>query len=457
MQKPPLLRCCMCIVVAMVAILSILSTPLFSPATAHAASFTTGYNSSLSFGVRPLWKYAKKISAGQIPPCVSATEIPRCYSPQQIRKAYNIQPLLDAGTTGKGRTIAIIDGSSSPTLMADVKLYDKLYGLNDPKINIIAPFGLPPFEANAYTETALDIQIAHTLAPDATINLVLADTSRAQTPTQFASILLTATKYAVDNDLGDVISQSFGVGETCVDQTYLQAEHQIFQAARDKQITVLASSGDTGAADIVCKGSTLTYGQTVNVPAADPLVTGVGGTTLNAKLGGKYISETAWNEGDKGGGSTGGGFSTIYSRPSYQDNIPGIHSGRGVPDIAYDGDPFTGVPVVISMNGGTLIIPVGGTSVGAPAWAGIVALADQYAGKRLGFLNETLYRISQSSSYGKGFHDITDGNNSVKIFDPSGKEVSVEGYNAHAGWDPVTGVGTPKVNSLVHLLASFDE
>lgn len=101
---------------------------------------------------------------------------------------------------------------------------------------------------------------------------------------------------------------------------------------------------------------------------------------------------------------------------------------------------------------------MGGTSVGSPAWAGIVALANQYAGRRLGFLNTALYKLSSSKSYAKGFHDITTGNNTVTIteFDPTtGKSISVliPGYNAGKGWDAVTGIGTPKVRSLVSLLA----
>ncbi len=446
-----------CLCAALVALISLLQGPLFAAPSAHAATITKGYDSTLIFGARPLWKYAKKIGGGQIPPCLSSASPPRCYSPHQIRDAYNIQPLLNAGITGKGHTIVLIDGSTSPTLRSDVHFYDQLYGLTDPKINVIAPFGVPPFDPGAYVETALDVETAHSLAPDATIDLVLADTSSAQTPEDFVAALLRVTKYAVDNNLGDVISQSFGVGETCVSAAYLQAEHAVFSEARAKNITVLASAGDSGAGESVCHGSNITFGKTVAVPAADPLATAVGGTTLNATLhAGKYISETTWNEWNQGGGATGGGLSNIFSRPGYQDGIAShVGAHRGVPDIAYDGDPFTGVPVVLSESGGTLIVPVGGTSVGSPAWAAIVALANQAAGRRIGFLNNAVYRISQSGSYLSGFHDITTGNNTVNTFDEKGNPITIPGFHAHAGWDAVTGVGTPKTSSLVYLLARY--
>jgi len=383
---------------------------------------------------------------------------PRCFSPQQIRRAYDIQKLLKAHITGRGRTIVLIDGSTSSTLSADVHLYDALYGLKDPKINVIAPFGVPPFDPNAYVETALDVETAHSIAPDATIDLVLGDTSVAQTPGAFDAILLRVTKYAVDNNLGDVISQSFGVGESCVGSAYLQAEQQVFQEARDKHITVLASAGDSGDLTITCIGSQITLAKGVSVPASDPFATAVGGTTLDADVNtGKYNSETTWNEFNNGAGATGGGFSSVFARPEYQDGIPGIGAFRGVPDVAFVADPLTGVPVVVSAFGETLIIPVGGTSVGSPAWAAIVALADQAAGERLGFLNDGIYRLLASDSYSQGFHDITTGDNSTTIPGSNGQPVPVPGYPAGPGWDAVTGAGTPKVSSLVSLLDTFAE
>jgi len=323
--------------------------------------------------------------------------------------------------------------------------------LKDPTINVFSPFGPPSIDPGFYVETALDVETVHSLAPSATIDLVLVNVDFVGTPSDFLSAALSGTKYAIDHNLGSVISQSFGVGETCAGSAYLQQEQLVFSKARAKHITLLASSGDSGAAVLICNGPFFTEGKGVNLPAADPLVTSVGGTSLDAAVGtGKYIAETTWNEDANGAGATGGGISTIFPVPGYQSSISGL-TGRGVPDVAFDADPLTGVPVVFSQQGATLIVPIGGTSVGSPAWAAIVALANQQAGRRLGFLNDTVYSIIASSSYPDGFHDITTGNNTVTGFGPNGP-ITITGYNAGTGWDALTGAGTPKVNSLVAML-----
>jgi subtilase family serine protease len=355
----------------------------------------------------------------------------------------------------------IIDASSSPTLQSDVHLYDLLYGLKDPKLNVIAPFGVPPVDPSIYVETALDVETAHSLAPDATIDLLLTgDTTKATTIEQTFYDLLKPVKYAVDHNLGDVISISYGAGESCFDKTYLNYEHEIFEQAQRKGISVFVSAGDSGAAILSCSSPAseigLFSGKGTSIPASDPLVSSVGGTTLNATVGaGKYVSETTWNEDAVFDGATGGGFSSVFPRPEYQKGIPGIGRTRGLPDVSWDADPLTGVPVVVSILGGTYILPVGGTSVGAPAWAGLTALFNQYAGKRLGFLNGAFYRILKSKSYGRTFHDIKTGNNSVNGFDANGNLVPVIGYNAGPGWDAVTGVGTPKADDLARLLKQY--
>ncbi len=412
---------------------------------------------------RVLSQYAHKLNvnangtlsanaAAPVPPCLTSTVPPRCYSPQQIRNAYGIQPLLNAGDTGKGHTVVLIDGATSPSLQSDVHLYDQLYGLKDPKINVISPFSTPSVDPGAYTETALDIETVHSLAPDATIDLVLFNVDNASI-TQFLPRALQVTQYAIQNNLGDVISQSFGVGESCVTPAYVQAEQQVFAQARAKGITVLASSGDSGATAITCSSAGISEEKGVSLPSADPLVTAVGGTTLNATVKtGQYAGEVVWNEDSNFAGATGGGISTLFPVPDYQKNIVGL-TNRGVPDVAFDADPLTGVPVVVSEGGATIIEPVGGTSVGSPAWAAIVVLLNQKAGHRLGFLNPAIYALSASASYGTAFHDILVGNNSVTGFDVKGNPIPVTGYYAGPGWDPVTGVGSPIVKGLAATLA----
>jgi subtilase family serine protease len=147
--------------------------------------------------------------------------------------------------------------------------------------------------------------------------------------------------------------------------------------------------------------------------------------------------------------ASGGGLSRVYARPSYQDQLTGIGAERGVPDVAADACPDTGFPVVTVGNaGGYTISGHGGTSASAPLWAGLVALADQYAGRHLGFVNAALYRIGLSRLYDKAFHDVTAGNNSVR-FPPK----TIGGHHAAPGWDPVTGWGSPAASVLIPLLA----
>jgi len=456
------------ITIALTLIASFIGTVVLpTPMSAHAASINTAYKFDRHdiFPVKQLLKNAQKLNAtalgtpGTIPSCLTSAVAPRCYSPQQMRNAYGIQSLFNAGMRGAGHTVVLIDFATSPTLQSDVHIYDQLYGLKDPKINVISPFGAPSVDPGSYVETALDIETVHALAPDATIDLVLANTDTATSFEQILTIALQSTQYAVQHDLGDVISQSFGVGESCVTPSYVQAEQHVFAQARAKGITVLASSGDFGAAVITCvstpSGPGFAIEQGVNLPAADPLVTAVGGTTLDATLKtGKYVSETTWSANGQIAllGATGGGVSTLFPSPSYQKGITGL-ANRAIPDVAFDADPATGVPIVFSQNGGLFIVPVGGTSVGSPAWAAMVVLANQVVGHRLGFLNDALYGISTSKNYGKAFHDVTTGDNAVQGIDVNGNLIPVAGFAAGQGWDAVTGIGTPLVKELAHLLA----
>jgi subtilase family serine protease len=380
--------------------------------------------------------------------CQAPTAPVRCYSPQQIRAAYSIQPLLNKGITGKERTIVIIDAYQSPTVQQDLNTFSTTFGLPSTKVHIIAPDGLTPFDYNDPNqlgwaeEISLDVQWSHAVAPGATIDLVLAKSN------QDADIL-SATKYAVEHNLGDVISQSFGEAESCADPKLLVAEYEVFEEATRKHITLFASSGDSGAAQPTCDNSS--YILSASTPASDPLVTGVGATYLNADATtGKYSSETAWNDVF---GASGGGYSTIYKRPFYQDGVV-KSKWRGVPDVSYNGDVNGGVLTVLGFlgtNSGIYIF--GGTSAGSPQWAGIIALTDQRAEHRVGFINPILYAIGHNpSTYHKTFHDIVSGNNTFVGIDANGNTVTIQGYSTARGWDPVTGWGSPIVSRLAYLL-----
>jgi subtilase family serine protease len=370
------------------------------------------------------------------------TTPPTCYGPDQIRSAYNIQSVLDAGFTGAGRTIVIIDAFQSPTLKTDLAAFDALWTLPAPTFNIVAPDGLTPFDKNNGSqmtwsaEISIDVEWAHAIAPGAVIELVLAKSAA-------DADMLSATKYAVDHNLGDVISQSFGEAESCADQKLIQQEHALFGEAIDKGITLLAAAGDQGAAQPTCDGTS--FSLSASTPASDPNVTAVGGTRLTTSgTNGAYESESAWSSVL---GATGGGFSTIYRRPGFQAPFQDDNKQRGVPDVAINGD---------ALNSGVIVVwggkpfRFGGTSAGSPQWAGIVALADQMGGHRLGSINKSLYHIGKSDAYGTAFHDVTAGDNSCTVL--ACKGVAVQGFPAAPGWDPATGLGTPDVANLIPLL-----
>ena len=375
--------------------------------------------------------------------CQSPSAPDPCYGPAQIRRAYDIPRNL----TGAGETVVIIDAFRDPTLRGDVSKFNSTFGLPATDLTIICVSHCPTFDPTSTdqvgwtNETSLDVEWVHAIAPRATIDLVLAQSDD-------DADILSAQQYVVDHDLGDVLSQSFGEGESCMEPAIFSAQHQAFVTASREGMTVFASAGDFGAAQGGCTGYSLIDG--VGSPASDPLVTAVGGTHLNADLTtGAYHSETVWNNSGENPdfGAGGGGFSTVYPRPSYQK---AAHTGsrfRGVPDVTYDADVYGGVIGVCSeCNFGQRTFAVfGGTSAGSPQWAAIAALADEAAGHRLGSLNPALYAIAAGPHYHAAFHDITTGNNSwdVSLF---------TGYQAGPGWDPASGLGSPNVARLISLL-----
>jgi subtilase family serine protease len=253
-----------------------------------------------------------------------------------------------------------------------------------------------------------------------------------------------------------VISISGSFGEHCFTSSEVDQLHSTLLAAQTDRVTLISSSGDFGAVSKPCPGSTaFSPIKEVGMPDSDPLVLGVGGTNLTVdRTSGAYVEETAWNTPPnppllRHSEASGGGFSHLFPRPSYQDGVEGIRATRGVPDVAADASPYTGMALVVSDGGEKYYItPASGTSAGAPLWAGLIALADQDAGRDLGFVNASIYAIGRSASYDKAFHDMTKGNNTV-TFPPK----TIVGYQASRGWDPVTGWGTPNAQALIPLLA----
>ena len=393
------------------------------------------------------YKYAGKVSGNSTP--VFGCQLPgstiNCYNPLELAKAYDIP----AGLTGAGQTIVIIDAFGNPTISQDLNVEDTTFGLPAANLNVIYPDGQPAFDTNNADEVnwsgeiALDVESAHAIAPAATIDLVISKSD------QDADIL-SALKYVVGHRLGSVLSQSYGEAETCQDPSITRADEVLFAAAAVEHVSVFASSGDDGAAQPSCDGSS--FIKSVGYPASDPMVTGVGATSLTASQpDGTYQSETAWNDEF---GASGGGYSSLFGRPAYQNNF-NHNAKRGVPDVSYSGDVNNGLLIAWSQgdpaNVGDIFI-FGGTSAGSPQWAAITALADQAAHHPLGFLNTKLYALSHGPLYGYIFHDVTTGNNSVSLSDANGNPVNITGYPAGTGWDAVTGLGTPDVAHLLKFL-----
>ncbi len=366
-----------------------------------------------------------------------------CYSPQEMQNAYGLTPLLNKGYDGKGQTIVIIVPFGSPTIRSDLKNFDKGYSLPEPpSFQIIAPLGTKPYQptpgrVNWATETTLDVSWSHAMAPGANIVLLTC-------PSAHFRDLLYLVEYAEDRNLGQIISQSWAGTEntffTPFGMRILQSFDQAYKQAADQDITVFAPSGDTGVANPNKQGNNYPF-PTVNFPASDPYVTTVGGTSLHADIHGNYQSETGWN-------GSGGGVSQYFKEPQWQEGLNSkdqhiLNGYRGLPDIAYNGDPFKSILYYSSFAGQpTGYFTIGGTSEGPPQWSGIIAVADQYAGEPLGFLNPTLYQLGIDGQQNV-YHDITVGNNS---FD------KIQGYNCTKGWDPVTGWGSPQATNLINAL-----
>jgi subtilase family serine protease len=375
-----------------------------------------------------------------------------CYGPDQIRVAYGFQPLLDQGITGAGRTIVVIDAYGSSTLTADTSLFNAYMGLPTMNLNVIYPDGppLPTDPNNAFgwaAETTLDVSWAHAIAPAATIDLVVAKSNN-------DADILSATQYVADHNLGDVVSQSYGEAEQCMDPALLAQQHKVFGQLAKENITLFASSGDQGAALPSCSGPS--WMKAASTPATDPLVTAVGGTQLIAQpatapgTGGTWINEVTWNEG--AGSATGGGVSSVYGRPDYQAPVVKDTNMREIPDIAYNAAVNGGVLAVLTRAGTQFFFRFGGTSAGSPQWAGLIALADQMAGGRVGDINKTLYKLGKGNTASTYFHDTTVGDNSVPAV-PSIPGTPIAGFPAVPGWDEATGWGSPIANTLVPAIA----
>ncbi|MGN6369327.1 MAG: S53 family peptidase [Phycisphaerae bacterium] len=350
---------------------------------------------------------------------------PQGFTPAEIRAAYAMNQISFGNVTGNGagQTIAIIDAYNDPTIQSDLRAFSAAFNLPTPNLTVVNQSGstanLPGVDpagrgnSNFEGEEALDVEWAHAMAPGA--NILLVEATDASPSNLFAAVNMARNRPGVS-----VISMSFGGNETSNESSF---DSTFSTPAGHNGVTFVASTGDSG--------------QPGGYPAYSPNVVATGGTSLSLNSLGTYQSESAWS-------GSGGGISRVEPQPSYQSGIVTQSSTRRtIPDVAFDADPSTGVAVYDSYNNGaaTPWEVLGGTSVSAPAWAGILAVADQ--GRALAGQN-TLDSRSQTlpllyAAPAADFHDISTGNN---------------GFNAAPGYDLVTGRGSPQANLLIPFLVS---
>jgi hypothetical protein len=402
------------------------SRRLLSTATATVTATATADSSTT---VAPLLATAEfggfgGVGGGGI---TNPTPVSTALTPARLAAAYSIS--LSA-TSGQQETIAIVDAYNDPNIQADLAAFDKQYGLPAASLTVENQNGqttsLPQTSASWSLEIALDVEWAHAAAPGA--NLVLVEANSAST-----SDLMAAVKTAANQ--ASVVSMSWGGPEFRTEAMYDTAAY-----FGHPNVTFVAASGDDGGAS------------GAEWPAVSPDVVSVGGTTLALTSTGAISSETAWNaSGSRWTGFSGstGGVSLYESLPSYQAGAVGTSvTRRATPDVASDANPNTGLSVYDSVPGmgQTGWFQIGGTSAGAPVWAGIIAAADQArAAARLAPLSSTqtltlLYGLAGSSAYSTDFHDITSGANLVAA--------------ATKGYDMVTGLGSPVAQQLIVALSS---
>ncbi|MFD9124014.1 S8 family serine peptidase [Kitasatospora sp. NPDC059571] len=398
-------------------------------------------------------------AAGRVAPistteCVTQIGI-HCYSPLQYRTAYNLNPLYQQGVTGKGRTIVIVDSFGSPTIQHDLEVFDKQWGIKDTQVDVVKWGNVPPFDPTNpdHTgwagETTLDVEYAHAIAPDAHIVLVETGVAETEGVTGLPE-MMDAEKAMIKSGRADVISQSFGATENTFpgfdkgDFKSIEKLRYAFKAAAERDVTVLAASGDNGATDAMENGSDL-YPYKVNSwPSSDPLVTSVGGTELTLDdSGNRTAPDKVWHDDY---GAAGGGVSGVFDRPWYQAGVAKVTGNhRGTPDIsmsaAVDGAAWTYESYDPTRVGWHL---TGGTSEATPIFSGVVALADQLAGHRLGQLNWRMYGLANLPAKWSGITDVTAGDNSWN---------NVTGYTAVKGYDLSSGLGTIDGTRFVHAIA----
>jgi kumamolisin len=342
-------------------------------------------------------------------------------SPSDISTAYNLNSFQNKGS-GQVLGLFEIDGYNT----SDIAAYESKFSLSAVPLKNVLVSGATGNAGSNALEVTLDIELMIAMAPKASQIIVY------EGPNTSSGILSTYNKIATENAAKQV-STSWGIDEGNASNSFLTQENTIFTQMAAQGQTIFASAGDKGAYN---NGSALS----VDDPASQPYVVGVGGTQLSVNSGETYNKEKTWNN---NGSAGGGGISAQWEIPSYQQGVGTAASStmRNVPDVALNADPSSGY--AIYYNGQWYVY--GGTSCAAPLWAGFLAIVNQnrVAGgsSTLGFANPAFYQIGKGANYSSGFHDIADGS-------------SNNYYTAVAGYDNATGWGSFNGANLIAILTN---
>lgn len=386
-------------------------------------------------------------------------------TPDQFAFAYNLNGLYRAHYAGEGQTLALFE--LSPFAKSDLATYNACFGHNRTKIQAIRT-GATQFDAGMM-ETEMDAELVLSAAPHlGTLKIYEAGNNTVGYLSQWARII---------QDAPPVVSTSWGLCEQILNAPFIAEENTLFALAAAQGQTLFASTGDTGSAGCLGKAKSSTSLLNVDDPAAQPLVTSVGGTSLTLSKSSGYNGESVWNTSSLSPasfiGASGGGISHYWTRPSWQQmsGVKNAYSSgkvckaragaicRETPDVSLQADTSPGYIIYCSARATKSCsndMPwnvVGGTSVATPLWAVLAALTNELLQKegksRLGFLNPLLYQIARNKRlYRACFHDVTKGNN-----DYNG--LNAGRYPASPGYDMATGLGSYNADALARRLVTL--
>ncbi len=427
---------------------------------------------------------------GHLPPCG--------YGPMEIETAYKLNGLYQKGLDGSGQTVVIVDAFGSPTIQDDLALFSEVYGLPaaDLTVMCVPSTGCPVDQDDGWAgETTLDVEYVHAVAPGAKIILIPSFNND-------DLVMNEAVQYAIDNQLGTTISNSYSIPEVLGSAAELDAINATNASGAAVGISVNFSSGDNGDWNAILGVNS------VDFPASSPYATAIGGTSLALNADDSIMFQTGWGTHETRIANTaalgnspvvpplvfgfiygaGGGVSSYFSKPSFQSGLPG--TARLNPDISYLADPFTGVEIIRTPVGGSgpVLEVIGGTSLSCPMFSGLWAIASQKAGGFLGQAAALVYNLpagavtdvkaKSSSTNVRGAIATSSGNliespsalvaplqNSTQYYSalynsPFSTRWFVLGFGLDsslttgAGWDDVTGVGTPNGLNFVKAVVA---